>query len=865
MYGWERTSGEMRDHHREAFTEDDVLAALRRTKTALLTPCFRWKKTPSLPSAPSAALTLPAPSSDAGDADERSFDTWIDAKAAGVESYRRGDFRVAASCFATAAAIFTRSEETKRADGTVGTREAGDDGDASSVPVELAALHSNRSSALLAAGRPDDALDAAEACVAARPGWEKSYFRRGEANFALRRFSAAASDVKPAQDLFLRATGRPDPHIASRLDVSEKMLEGLTALDEHEVALGNEKREREEKEMRARDETAKDKEITELNAAAEERERDPRVKRLVKQVERLFEAYKEKRSGPPPARLLPLLQSIVAIEPDFTQMSFQAAMVLRQVGQVGEALASLRRCLQSAPGFMLGYSVFGHMLESVHGREREAEAVYLHALGNYFDHPDAWVNLASILVRRGMISDAIGLLRQGMGGGPEGKFRKPREDPSVSAMLGYLLHLCGHTAEPTSLYMMALGRGGGPVASHLLRIISTETGEDDQAEFYRANIEKCYLHNRAAIYRGFEVLNTHFAAPQWVSLSAKVELQRLLRDAAMEGVIAPRCYVPEEKVAGETGGGDGQDESESGDDRREEATGLWIMKGKNRVYDGTALERVIHVESWAELAAAVENSERHDKMESGRGIMAQRCVAHPLLVDNGTKKATLHFYVSVADLSAAAADGALGAEGDATAATGSVAATMNAGLSTGFTLKTSPNAYSVESHDNEAHITNRGAGGDIARCDRREVIGLDEVEAWAAEVGADWSESVWPGVRRTAEAVLLAAGRHILSTPLGQFDVRAHSRLRITKVLELEFVVDKDSRPWLIGLNAQPSAEPVVRMTEATNENGNASSDLQYSGPDQAATYDGVLHRVIDEAWGLNSASKKKILDPLFT
>ena len=31
--------------------------------------------------------------------------------------------------------------------------------------------------------------------------------------------------------------------------------------------------------------------------------------------------------------------------------------------------------MESCPGFMLGYSVFGHMLESVYGKEKEAEGV----------------------------------------------------------------------------------------------------------------------------------------------------------------------------------------------------------------------------------------------------------------------------------------------------------------------------------------------------------------------------------------------------------------------------------------------------------------------------------------------------------
>ena len=360
-----------------------------------------------------------------------------------------------------------------------------------------------------AAGEPHDALEAAEACVTSRPAWEKAYYRRGEAHFALRLFSDAAEDFRTALELAATAGDggidggaagnggaagatagaaagavavTPAPHIMARLAAAEAMVEELRELDTEEVSLKKDKEEREEKAKRAGDKAAADKEIAELTAAAEERERDPRVKRLVKQVEDLFEQAKREAEegggqgggegeggggggggggsaaavGPPPERLLPLLQEILKVEPDFTQVSFQAALTLRRVGRAAEAVAVLRRCLQSAPSFMLGYTVFGHLLESLHGKEKEAEGVYLYAIGIYFDHPDAWVNLATLLVRAGRISDAIGLLRQAMTGGPEGKFRKPREDPSVLMLLGYLLHLRGHSAEPTSLYMMAL-------------------------------------------------------------------------------------------------------------------------------------------------------------------------------------------------------------------------------------------------------------------------------------------------------------------------------------------------------------------------------------------------------------------------
>jgi tetratricopeptide (TPR) repeat protein len=86
----------------------------------------------------------------------------------------------------------------------------------------------------LAAGQPHDALEAAEACVAARPAWEKAYYRRGEARFALRNFSQAAEDFRTSQELSSAGGGAaaaPDPHLAARLAAAEEMLLDVQELD----------------------------------------------------------------------------------------------------------------------------------------------------------------------------------------------------------------------------------------------------------------------------------------------------------------------------------------------------------------------------------------------------------------------------------------------------------------------------------------------------------------------------------------------------------------------------------------------------------------------------------------------------------
>ena len=89
-----------------------------------------------------------------------------------------------------------------------------------------------------------------------------------------------------------------------------------------------------------------------------------------------------------------------------------------------------------------------------------------------------------------------------------------------------------------------------------------------------------------------------------------------------------------------------------------------------------------------------------------------------------------------------------------------------------------------------------------------------------------------------------------LSAPVGEFSATSHSRLRVPKVLELVFIVDERSVPWFVELNAHPSMEAVE------------------------GEYSGVIHRVIDEAWGRASpaaaaaaaaAGVEQIIDPLFS
>ena len=150
MYSWERRGGTLPDRHKEPITQDEVLADLARTRDLLtgahLDPTKKKEDPEDLTSttgmlaAPELEETL----------DTSAYDTWTDAKSDAAESYARGDFVAAAGRFAAAAAMLDPTEDKNG--------------------IHAAALQSNRSSALLAAGRPADALLAADACVATAPG-----------------------------------------------------------------------------------------------------------------------------------------------------------------------------------------------------------------------------------------------------------------------------------------------------------------------------------------------------------------------------------------------------------------------------------------------------------------------------------------------------------------------------------------------------------------------------------------------------------------------------------------------------------------------------------------------------------------------
>ena len=655
MYGWERRGGDLPNRHAESITRDDVLADLARTRD-VLTGARARKDADDRDGAVRADDTeatgaLAAPELEET-LDTSAYSTWTEAKAHAAESYARGDFVAAAGLFAVAAAMIDPVERRRSRRGEL--RRA----------AEQPLVRAPRRGA-----SREDALLAADACVATRPEWPKARYRRAEALFALRRFRECHDDLALATKL---SGDSPDPVLAKRAADCDAALAQLAVLDEMETEQVKEKEEEEAKARNEEQET-RDRQLAELTAAAEDRERDPAVKALFQRLEKTLEEAKAAGSetGPDPFECEDLLNKILTLEPDFTACSFQLALIQRRLGRHAAAIETMRSCLHTAAGFMTGYSQFGQMLEHIHGKEcrgfQEAELLYANVAQRYFDHPDAWIGLSTLLMRHGRVNDAIAVLRAAMVGGPEGKFVKPRQDGVVLMTLAFAQHMRGHSAEPTSLYMLSVTAGGGSAAMFLLRRIFEDCGDDENADTYAEALTRMKKDAPQELWRAFEAINWMFAAPHWVTVLGKLGLAERMRASGLEGRIVPKSYDVYER--------------KESDPPIDFVPGDYIAKGKNRVYEGTHPD-----------APRVRRCERIEDVEAFLGddaecLLAQRCVQNPATLDGG-RKYSLHFYVAVFRVSSPGPP--KHPDGDDT---GLATVALNAKVTKGFRLCVAPGRY----------------------------------------------------------------------------------------------------------------------------------------------------------------------------
>ena len=663
MYGWERRGGAFTDHFAESITDEDVRKALERTRRALIPDAIpnesgRGSVAPSetertraiapatgddAPDASSAVSDDPDAASDDRDASREPAKTpradqttpWAEHKRAGAESFQRGAFHDAADRFARAARALAADAERNTTETRVDA-------------VTLAGLHSNVSAALLRAGDSAGAAEAAERCVAARPEWGKAHFRVGEAAFAAARFDAAREAYGRARECAENdaASGAHDGSVPNsdvailerRIAACARAARGAAMCDEEESSLAAAAEARRLEAERKR-EASSDENVARLNAEAEDRERDPNARRLIREIEALFaEARKtteetrdaagsgekekqetRKRTPRFPARAaLRLLAELLSVEPENFEAAFQAAVLSLRENRTLDAIAYARRCLARAPGFARAADFLATCLETTQEggdrsrgddahrarvrvgtesvstespapSESEAELALAMAVMSNPESPDTWTAFARHLVRRGLASDAVAALRDALAGGPEGKWLRPRSDAALLTTLGFMLHLRGHVAEPASLYASAAAHGGGMVTATLAARVAG--GDDDDAVSRARDAMRAAFSARAPeTAPHLEALNVAFAAPQFEVAARKHVVAALLSDAGVEDVAPPTlCWARGTGAQGEPrSAGPARDWRLHCGEETLFAGGraAWLLKARRRAFEG---------------------------------------------------------------------------------------------------------------------------------------------------------------------------------------------------------------------------------------------------------------------------------------
>ena len=250
--------------------------------------------------------------------------------------------------------------------------------------------------------------------------------------------------------------------------------------------------------------------------------------------------------------------------------------------------------------------------------------------------------------------------------------------------------------------------------------------------------------------------------------------------------------------------------------------GAVILRGARGAYPGRAhAPRIARCDTAEDIAA----------MMSFAGVTRETAVAQMYVDDPATdsrgRKSTLHFYVAVTDARREAAP--------------SPEVTFDAYASEGFLLRTCHAPYtpvSMSTHGCRrvhggsspagvapedaaaSHFADRSVDGDVLRGAARDVRDRAAAERWAASIawegaersadqGADCGRARWDAIRRAARlemARVLRAAAARKSGPVGEMDLVAHwRRVRLPKVLEFVFVVDRRGVPWLVDLDPRPS------------------------------------------------------------
>jgi tetratricopeptide (TPR) repeat protein len=386
------------------------------------------------------------------------------------------------------------------------------------------------------------------------------------------------------------------------------------ALDDVEAAL------REDAEASAReglDEAKRDAEVRAMTAAAEARDRDPRVVELMEDARNAMVAPE----GAPRARAAAVafaekVERALAIEPEYYEASLQLGAVYRAQGYVARGLSCVRSTYEHTPSCVAAYVFAGRMCEDL-GLYNHAEEEYAKCVNVAFDYPDAWIALARLMcVQFGAIASAVKLMRLAKSGGPEGKFVRPGKHPLLLFTLAHALHLNGYAAEPTSLYTQALHAGAGIMAVYPLARLACDGGDDESVEAYRemwrnaresvAEAER----GEDSLFASLDMFNSVSHGAHWHELlTSKTRAHEAIAQYDGTGAVSSPTLVTSENI---------DENLSSGDANR-----LYVLKGEHVKFPGLFKQRKNRIGTLAYFREEIIDS---SSRRSRGGLIAQRRV-----------------------------------------------------------------------------------------------------------------------------------------------------------------------------------------------------------------------------------------------
>ncbi|GHP09988.1 hypothetical protein PPROV_000872100 [Pycnococcus provasolii] len=456
--------------------------------------------------------------------------------------YASGAYLDAASSFAHAASLLTSEYESsdvtfaelaRLTQQKAGSTQADSQRrqDIREAMKKIAALHSNASASYLLAEETHKALIHAEKAISlTEQNWHKAFYRRAEVHMKLGGYKRASLDYAESLSLIETNDVNDEEHLTRRKMEAERRA-SEHAQDESEAREIEEELKNQDEEARKKKETT----ATDITLQAEERDRDPEVKRLHAEAGEAI-ARKDAREA------IRLLERATSLEPTFYQALCQIGMLYFHLDDANTALTYLQRSIRAEANYLRPYTTMGSVLESL-GRHDEAEPLYRQSIRINFDQADAWVQLALNLAARGKVRAAVDELRKALVGGPEGKFHTPRNDGTLLFLLGYLSLLLGARAEPMSLFLRVCQDGGSPLFLYCLARVASSADDEEHMQQALGAFETVRRDHEDESRRDLARGNSVLELPHW-RLFDEGRLRATLRRAGEAGLRAYESLIP---------------------------------------------------------------------------------------------------------------------------------------------------------------------------------------------------------------------------------------------------------------------------------------------------------------------------------